>query len=218
MSAKKQPAPPPPVLDPEQAGVLLKANYRNLAKKVQAGKTLSASEINLLEGLKGGTEAEKKTHAADQAELARILGVSRKTIQRAIKSGDSPGAKTNGSLEIAAWRGYFAARGTLDDRDASLSQTQLKARQILLQNQKLEFQLSVMRRDFVPSEDVEKWGAELGAAIRKIVTQIHLVAPSVVGCTTPEAESRLKDLEDEILSQLHTLGARMEAWKNDSTR
>lgn len=215
MSAKKEPAPPPPVLDPEQAGVLLKANYRNLAKKVQAGKTLSASEINLLESLKGGTEAEKKTHAADQAELARILGINRKTIQRAIKAGDSPGAKTNGTYEIAAWRGYFAARGTLDDRDAALSQTQLKARQILLQNEKLEFQLSVMRRDYVPSENVEKWGAELGAAIRKVVVQIHLVAPSVVGCTTPEAEARLKDLEDEILSQLHTLSARMEAWKNE---
>lgn len=93
MSAKKELAPPPPVLDPEQAGVLLKANYRNLAKKVQAGKTLSASEINLLESLKGGTEAEKKTHAADQAELARILGVNRKTIQRAIKSGDSRAGK-----------------------------------------------------------------------------------------------------------------------------
>lgn len=206
------------MLDPEQAGVLLKANYRNLAKKVQAGKTLSAAEINLLEGLKGGTEAEKKTHAADQVELARILGVNRKTIQRAIKTGDSPGAKSNGTYEIAAWRGYFAARGTLDDRDAALSQTQLKARQILLQNQKLEFQLSVMRREYVPAEDVEKWGAELGAAIRKVVVQIHLVAPSVVGCTTPEAESRLKDLEDEILSQLHTIGARMEAWKNEPSR
>lgn len=218
MSAKKETTPPPPVLDPEQAGVLLKANYRNLAKKVQAGKTLSAAEINLLESLKGGTEATKQTHAADQVELARILGVNRKTIQRAIRTGDSPGAKSNGTYEIAAWRGYFAARGTLDDKDAALSQTQLKARQLLLQNEKLEFQLSVLRREYVPACDVEKWGSELGAAIRKVVVQIHLVAPSVVGCTTPEAEARLKDLEDEVLSQLHTISARMEAWKNEPSR
>lgn len=213
MGAKKDPTPPPPVLDPEQAGVLLKANYRNLAKKVQAGKTLSAAEINLLEGLKGGTEATKQSHAADQVELARILGVSRKTIQRAIKTGDSPGAKSNGTYEIATWRAYLAARGTLDDNDAGLSQTQLKARQILLQNQKLEFQLSVLRREFVPAESVEKWGSELASAIRKTVVQIHLVAPSVVGCTVPEAEARLKDLEDEIIGQLHTINTRLEAWK-----
>lgn len=125
---------------------------------MQVGKTLSAAEIYLLEGLKGGTEATKQSHAADQVELARILRLSRKTIQRAFKTGDFPGAKSNGTYEIATWRAHLAARGTLDDSDAGLSQTQLKARQILLQSQKPEFQLSVLRREYVPSQDVERWG------------------------------------------------------------
>lgn len=202
-------------LEAGDADVLLKANYRNLARKVAAGKTLTPSEINLLEAIKGGGEAEAKTHAKDQSELARVLGISRKTIQRALKMEGCPKAKPDGRYEIAAWRAWFASRGTLDDDDAGLSQTQLKARQLLLQNQKLEHQIAVLRRDYVPSADVEKWGSELGAAVRKVVTQIHLVAPSVVGCTVPEAESRLKELEDEILQQLHVIPSKLSDWKNE---
>ena len=50
-------------------------------------------------------------------------------------------------------------------------------------------------------------------AIRKVVTQIHLCAPSVVGLSVPDAEVLLKEIEDEVLEQLHTLGERLSAWK-----
>jgi hypothetical protein len=203
-------------LDPKQAGELLKANIKNLNRKLESGKTLTPSEVNLLESIKSGGEANSQTHAGDQAELAKLLGVNRKTIQRAIKTGESPGSKANGTYEIAAWRAYFASRGTIDDTEG-LSQTQLKARQILLQNSKLEYQIAVLKREYMPTADVEKWGGELAAAIRKIIVQIHLVAPSVVGCSVPDAEARLKDLEDDILNQLHSIKDNMEKWKNEPT-
>jgi hypothetical protein len=52
---------------------------------------------------------------------------------------------------------------------------------------------------------VELWGGELGSAIRKVVGTIHLCAPTVVGVSVAEAEARLKELEGEILQQLHLL-------------
>ena len=99
--------------------------------------------------------------------------------------------------------------------DDSVDATELKARNLLLQNQRLELQLAVMRREYLPATDVERWGAELGAAIRKVVGQIHLAAPSVVGLSVAEAESRLKEIEDVVLEQLHTVTERLEQSRHE---
>jgi len=57
---------------------------------------------------------------------------------------------------------------------------------------------------------VEQRGAELGAAIKGVVLKIHLCAPSVVGLAVAEDEARLKEIEDEILEQLHLLNEKLE--------
>jgi hypothetical protein len=202
---------PKPVLNltAEQAEILLKADLRNLAKKVQQGRTLSPSERNLLQSVLGGGKPSKASFARNQVELAELLGVSRKTIQRARKKPGNPGAQPDGRYDVTAWREFIRSNGRAldDDEDvgASGSPAQLKARHILLQNQKLEFQLAILRKEYIPAADVEKWGGELGTTVRKVVSQIHLCAPSVVGLSVPEAEARLKEIEDEILEQLHLL-------------
>jgi len=188
-------------LSPEQAGILLKANYRNLVKKLQAGRTLSSGERNLLEAVQAGGEPEAKAFAHTQSELAKVLGVSRWTIQRAMKVEGHPETRPDGRLDIRAWRAFLQAAGTIEEEDA----TELRAENLRLQNRHLELRIAVLNRDYRPVTDVERWGSELGAAIRKIVMQIHLVAPSVVGVSVPEAEARLREVEDELIEQLHTL-------------
>jgi hypothetical protein len=89
----------------------------------------------------------------------------------------------------------------------------LRARQIALQNGRLEQQYAIAQRDWVPVVDVRQWGAELGSAIRKVVLQIHLAAPALVGLDTAGIEARLKESEDEILRQLTELPARIERWR-----
>src|SRR5687768_16234146 len=55
------------------------------------------------------------------------------------------------------------------------------------------------------------------SAIRnKIVLQIHLCAPSVVGVSVPDAEALLKEKEDEILEQLHLIDERIKAASNEN--
>src|SRR5213083_1245686 len=76
----------PVSLTAEQAAILLKGDLRNLAKKVQQGKTLSASERNLLQSTLAG-----ETPAA--VELAAILGVDRKTVQRWRRIDGNPGVR-----------------------------------------------------------------------------------------------------------------------------
>lgn len=195
----------PVALSPEQAAILLKADLRNLADKVRQGRTLSPAERNLLQSALDGRTPSAVTFARNQPELADILGVSVRAIQRYRKVPGNPGPRPNGSYEVQAWRLFIAEQRGLDDPD-DLDPTRLRARHILLQNQKLEFQVGILRRDFVSASEVEQWSAELGDAIRRIVTTIHLVAPRLVGLSVPDAEDRLKELEDDILQQLHDLG------------
>lgn len=182
-------------------------------RKVGAGRTLSTGEVNLLQAIQDGGRPEAKAFARTQAELADLLGVSRRTIQRAAKMEGRPSPRPDGRHDVAAWRAFLQSTGAIEDE--SLSTTELKARNLLLQNQRLELQLAVMRGEYLPAADVERWGGELGAAVRKVVGQIHLAAPSVVGVSVPEAEARLKEIEDEILEQLHTVPERMERARHE---
>jgi hypothetical protein len=206
---QKQPVKP----SAQQAEVLLKADLRNLAKKVQKGKTLSSGERNLLQSALAGETLSSVEFTQNAVELASILDVDRRTIQRWRKIEGNPGVRPDGRYHVPSWRAFKISRQGNDSSGEGLSQPQLKARQILLQNQKLEFQLALLRREYVPACEVEKWGGELGSAIRKVVSAIHLSAPSVVGLSVAEAEARLKETEDEILQQLHLLSESFAHWK-----
>jgi hypothetical protein len=61
--------------------------------------------------------------------------------------------------------------------------------------------------------EVARVGAELGAAIRKVVTRLHRTAPSLEGHPVATIEARLKEEEDDILKQLHTLNERLRPWQ-----
>src|SRR5437867_12728917 len=106
MSQSNQDA-PKQALTAEQAEILLKADLRNLAKKVQQGKTLSASERNLLQSVLGGGKTSTVSYAKNQVELAELLGVNRKTIQRARKKPGNPGAEADGRYNVTAWREFL---------------------------------------------------------------------------------------------------------------
>src|SRR5881392_2592087 len=80
-------------LTAEQAAILLKGDLRNLAKKVQQGKTLSASERNLLKSTLAGETPAAAEFAKNAVELAAILGVDRKTVQRWRRIDGNPGVR-----------------------------------------------------------------------------------------------------------------------------
>ncbi len=202
---------PPITLTAEQAETLLRADLRNLVRKIHRGRLLTAGERNLLQSTLNGGRASTENFVSNQVELAEILGVDRKTIQRHRKIEGNPGVRPDGRWDVNAWRLWMAERRGIDEGEG-MSQTQLKARQLLLQNERLAFQIDILKRQHIPVEDVEKMGGDLMAAIRKVVSQIHLVAPSVVGLSVPEAEVRLKESEDEILEQLRTLPDRLAEW------
>lgn len=191
-------------IDPAAAKKFLDANAKNIERKLKAGETLSASQLNFLQAIQGGTgKAEAQQFAGNQVELAAALGVDRKTIQRAMKQPGRPEPKSNGRHEIAAWRTFLQGTGALASDDVDTVKE--KARNLVLKNQKLEAENAILRRSWKPVEEIERWGADIGAGVRKTICQLHRIAQSISGLSTPEIEIRLKEKEDEILAQLNGL-------------
>lgn len=188
----------------EQAQVLLKADLANLERKVKEGKTLSACERNLLENaIRGQPDAPTVNFAKNMVELAKILNVDRKTIQRDLKLNGCPKRRPDGRYDVNAWRAWRESRKGVDTAEG-MTQSELRARQILLQNQKLEFQLAQLRGEFVPVADVEKWVSDMVLAAKKVLYSMPTsLAPQVVGVSVAEAERRIKESIDEALEQLH---------------
>jgi hypothetical protein len=188
----------------EQASVLLKADLANLARKVKEGKTLSAGERNLLKNaLSGEPEASTATFAKNMVEMAAILKLNRKTIQRELKMEGCPGRRPDGRYDVQAWKAWRENRRGIDTAEG-MTQSELRARQILLQNQKIEFQLAQLRGEFIPVVDVEKWVSDMVLAAKRILYSMPpSLAPQVVGVSVPEAERRIRESIDESLEQLH---------------
>jgi len=201
-------------LTPDQVKTLLRVNARNLAQKLKRGESLSASELKFLRSVQAGHDAAEASggggvrYAENQTQLAELLGVSRKTVQRHIRSKKAPKPLPNGTHDVVAWRSYMGRRTGEEDGEG-LDTTELRAKNLLLQNERLELGLAIQRREYVPVAEVEKWGADLGGDIRTVVSQLHLSAPSLAGLSVPEIEERLKDQEVEILRQLSRLNDRL---------
>lgn len=191
-------------IDPDAAKKFLSANARNIEKKLKAGETLSASQLNFLQAIQGGGSAPSaQQFAENQTELATALGVHRATIRRAMKIAGHPEPRANGRHEIAAWRTFLQSTGALASDDVDTVKE--KARNLVLKNQKLEAENAILRRSWKPVEEIERWGADIGAGVRKTICQLHRIAQSISGLSTPEIEIRLKEKEDEILAQLNGL-------------
>lgn len=213
---------PPATISKHDAITLLSQNFANMQKKVANGKTLPASELvvvkKILEGdnlggfVETGDSGKEKNFAKNQVELAKILGVDRRTIQRWAKKPGRPEKRADGRYEIAAWKQFSKLQGHSVGGDDGGSKT-AKDQNIALQNEKLLFQLKVLKKEYVSAAEVEQWGAHLGGEIRKTVVSIHKIASSLAGLTPAEIEIRLKELEDEILMKLHLLAQRTDEMK-----
>lgn len=212
------PEPQAPSLTPEQAQILLRADDRNRLQRLRAGGRLSTAERNHLLAIATGGSPTRANFVQNQVQLAEVIGCNRKTIQRALKREGNPGTCPDGRYDVNAWREFFRQRGRdMDgDDDARSGLGALREENLKLQNEKLKRTLEILDKEYTPTNSVEEWGAELGAAVRKIVSQIHLSAPTIIECqTVAEVEAELKKVEDDIIEQLHTLDARMQEWRNE---
>jgi hypothetical protein len=207
----------PAEISGENAAKLLKANLANLIKKVASGKVLTAAERALISqhlqepaAVNPGAPIQI---VDSKSKLAAALGKSKQMLAYHLTRAGNPGTVDGTRYSVTAWRQYFTGKGISvaghKPTANGVDLVSLKAKQLLLQNQKLEAQIAIAKGERVPSADVEKWGGEVGSAIRKLVLQLHNLAPTLAGCSVADAEKILIQHAEEILSQLDLLKRRM---------
>lgn len=191
----------PAKLNEDQAKILLQANLKNLAKKVQQGKTLSNAERKLLEASLDG-KADKPRLVQNKSRLAEALGISRTTLYRYTQQQGAPKAKPNGSHDLREWEEFIER---IQSGENGLTLQEVRAQQILLQNQKLEFQIGIMAGEYIRVEDVIDYVSRIIAISKNNILRVGpAVAPTVVGETVSEAERKITEALIEAMTNLNT--------------
>jgi hypothetical protein len=191
---------------PNQAKVLLQRNALNTAKKVESGKPLTPKELAMLEQIaEGGDGATAKTFADNQVELATILGVNRKTIQRWLKHEDSPETRADGRYEVSAWREFKQQHGKGgDDFDDDIDVARAKAEQIILQNERLKFRIKQDRGEVLPKTLAKEVFGKLlvSAKSRTYASIVRMVTLARLAPNTALAAEEVKKEVDSIWQSL----------------
>jgi hypothetical protein len=197
MDANEQNNSQPAQITPEQAALVLQADFKNIIQKVKDEKTLTASERKLLQSFQHGTAQE---YADNAHELSEILGVNRKTISRWRKIDGNPGTQADGRYHVASWRQFKIEHGRDGAEDDSDNPRQRKLR---LENDKLEIQIAILSKQYVSALDVEKEvGDMINVAKSTLLSGPRSLAPQVVGVSIPEAEKILTEWLFRALSAL----------------
>ena len=134
-------------------------------------------------------------------------GIPRAALGRA-KRRRCPAVR-DGKVRLAAFLRWWH----VTDQPKAISYEVERAAQVLLQNEKLRVTIRRMKKELVSAREVSHLGAELGAAIRKLVTRIHRMAPSLAGHDAATIEKRLREQESDIVAQLRIVDDRVSTWR-----
>jgi predicted DNA-binding transcriptional regulator AlpA len=175
----------------------------NILTKVREGKTPTAMEMELLDKYTASSDVGfSGTYAKNQTELAKLIGVDRKTIQRWRKDPTFPKPKADGRYtlsEVVAWKDSMGSTaGDLTSKESA------QVKSILLQNEKLEIQVGILKSEYTPNVDIDQEVAEMvQQAKRELLALPSSLAPQVIGQTVAEAEKIIKQSLVEALRSLH---------------
>ena len=192
---------------PELAKKLLNRDFANLAQRVQRGGKLNRTERAMLQGMASGA-GSTATVAENYVELARILGVTRRSLQNWRKRKDAPKAAANGFHEVAAWREFMQRHGLEGDPVGSDAESALRARKLLAEVEERELRLAVKRGEFVALEAVrECWTRQVARAKDLLRHKFEMELPPVFsGLEAVAIQVECRKALDEVFTILHEPG------------
>jgi phage terminase Nu1 subunit (DNA packaging protein) len=193
-------------ISPDIARKLLTRDIANLAQRVQRGGNLSRSERAMLQGMAVSSGPAQATVAENYVELARILGVTRRTIQNWRKRSDAPKPAANGFHEVTAWREFMTRHDLKGDAPAADEETALRARKLLAEVEERELRLAVKKREYVAIEEVRQtWTRQVGRAKELLRNKFENELPPILsGLDATRIQTECRKAIDEVLSILHS--------------
>lgn len=194
-------------LSPDLAKKLLNRDFANLAQRVQRGGNLSRSERVMLQEMAAGP-SQARTVADNYVELAKILNVTRRTLQNWRKRADAPKPAANGFHEVAAWREFMHRHDLTGDAAATDEETALRARKLLAEVEERELRLAVKKREYVSIEEVRQtWTRLVGRAKELLRNKFENELPPILsGLDATGIQEESRRAIDEVLAVLHSGG------------
>jgi hypothetical protein len=187
MSAKKTP-PPQPASDLQ--GKIREAEFKNILQKLKDGKTLTARESKIAAEFAEQRDGKKKL---TQAELAELWGMTQPNIHKMVKQG-----MPMDSVESAtAWRKKFLEERTPADYNEA------RTKKALLECEKLEMQLAILKGDYEPKAQVREDGIRIGAVFTaKLAALVNDASGALAGLDEVTLRKKLHERTQQILSEI----------------
>lgn len=192
-------------ITPEQAEKILSADFRNVAKKVAEGKTLTAAERELIKA-KAAVCDDASITAKNFDELADLLGVSVRTINRWRKLEGAPQALPDGGLPLVEWRQFVKARNLKGQASPHIEA--LKARKLLAEVEDRELKVSIKKGEFIRLDEVRRaWLTQVGKAIALLRAKFENELPPILsGQDAQGIREECAGAIDEVCNVLHSGG------------
>jgi hypothetical protein len=190
---KKKPAAPEPA--PNLQGKIREAEFKNILQKLKDGKTLTAREA----AIAAEFAAERDGNAGvTQVELASLWGITQPAIHKMVKMG-----MPMDSIESATeWRKkYLAEHGR--SGGAPTGYNEARTRKALLECDRLDMQLAILRGDYEEKAKVREAGIRIGAIFSaKLAALVNDASGALAGLGEAELRKKLHERTQQILSEI----------------
>jgi hypothetical protein len=192
---KKKPAKPPEPASDLQ-GKIREAEFKNILQKLKDGKTLTAREAAI--AAEFAAERDGKG-GVKQIDLAALWGVSQPAIHKMVKLG-----MPMDSVEAAnEWRKNFLAGHGRKEGSAPAGYTEARTRKALLECDKLDMQLAILRGDYEEKAKVREAGIKIGAIFSaKLAALVNDASGALAGLGEAELRKKLHERTQQILSEI----------------
>lgn len=144
-------------------------------------------------------------YAKNQTDLGRYLMPprDRKIIQLAMKKEGCPGRTPDGRYHVASWQEFVNQHFVSANLTAQPDKMKLEMERLRLQNEKLNFELQVRRKEYSANVDIENWVGDLVMTAKRVLMAMPAkLAPVVISLTEVEAEKRIREELNLALEQL----------------
>jgi len=181
---------PPPQPAPDLSRKIREAEFKNILQKLKDGKTLTARESKIAAEFAEQRDGKKKL---TQAELAELWGMTQPNIHKMVKQG-----MPIDSVESAtAWRKKFLEERTPADYNEA------RTKKALLECEKLEMQLAILRGDYEPKAQVREDGIRIGAVFTaKLAALVNDASGALAGLDEVTLRKKLHERTQQILSEI----------------
>lgn len=172
------------------------AQVKNILAKLRDGKTISAREAKIAEEF--AAEKDGKPKKLTQQDVADAWGMTQPNVAKMVKQG-----MPLDSMEAAvAWRKDFLARKGRGD-NAPEGYQEARTRKALLECERLEMQLAILRGDYTLTTEVREDGLRIGNILTaKLNTFVADSTGMLAGLDETEVQKRVFDWTQRFIAEV----------------